>query len=524
MIDDSTLLRRFAEERREADFAELVRRHLGLVYRAALRRTDGDAHLAEDIAQQVFTTLSREAVSVQRHPVLSGWLYLTTRHAAANAMRSETRRRLREQEAQVMNELTSPDNSEADWEKIRPELDRVMDELPERDRHAVLLRYFQNQPFGEIGATLRLSENAARMRVERALERLRELLAKRGVVSTSAALTALLANQAAAAVPNTLAATITSAALVGGAAAAGSIGLITFMTTTKMLSVTGALACIAAGIMLYDGKAVQQVRADLVADQQRCDALQRELRELREQTEVSNQRARTAAAKRDTLQKQLNDMSSAQKAVAASTMTLDEQLMYSDPEYQRRYLERTRLGFRKEYAALYRKLGLTPQQIEAFEAVELNAQQAAIDLRSVLFAQGLAPSDPSHKSLFKTQSVEIKEERDKKLREILGETGLATYKAYDARPRDITATTLALDLYYSGSPLTVDQGAKLDDIIAANSTLEDSRSKTNWENVFNKTNGLLDTPQLEALKKRVEKRKARERMQELMKAHLAGQP
>jgi len=524
MADDFTLLLRFAREGREEDFAEIVRRHLGLVYRAALQRTGGDAHLAEDIAQQVFVTLAREAHAMQSYSVLEGWLYTTTRNAAANAMRTESRRRLREQEAYVMNELTSPDNSEADWDKIRPELDRVMDELPENDRDAVLMRFFSNHSFGEIGAKLRLTDNAARMRVERALEKLRDLLAKRGVVSTSAALTALLANQAAAAVPNTLAATITSAALVGGAAAVGSVGLITFMTTTKMLSITGAVACVAAGLMLYEGHAAQQMRAEQVAGQQRYDALQREMRALREQTEISNHRARIAAAKREALQKQLNDLSSAQKAVAASTMTLDEQLLYSDPEYQRRYLDQRRLRLRQENAALYRKLGLTPQQIVAFEAVDISVQQAAIDLRSALFAQGLALSDPAHKSLFKTQSVEIKEDRDKKLREILGEAGFATFNAYNARPGDITATALALDLYYSASPLTVDQGAKLDDIIAANSTLEDSRSKTNWENVFNQTNGLLDAPQLEALKKRIEKRMARERMQELMKAHLAGQP
>jgi len=278
MADDFTLLLRFAREGREEDFAEIVRRHLGLVYRAALQRTGGDAHLAEDIAQQVFVTLAREAHAMQSYSVLEGWLYTTTRNAAANAMRTESRRRLREQEAYVMNELTSPDNSEADWDKIRPELDRVMDELPENDRDAVLMRFFSNHSFGEIGAKLRLTDNAARMRVERALEKLRDLLAKRGVVSTSAALTALLANQAAAAVPNTLAATITSAALVGGAAAVGSVGLITFMTTTKMLSITGAVACVAAGLMLYEGHAAQQMRAEQVAGQQRYDALQREMR------------------------------------------------------------------------------------------------------------------------------------------------------------------------------------------------------------------------------------------------------
>ena len=58
MADDAELIRRYAEQRSEAAFAELVRRHLGLVYSAALRRLGGDAHGAADVAQVVFVKLA----------------------------------------------------------------------------------------------------------------------------------------------------------------------------------------------------------------------------------------------------------------------------------------------------------------------------------------------------------------------------------------------------------------------------------------------------------------------------------
>src|SRR4051812_2697850 len=89
MPDDAELLCRYARDRAEDAFAELVRRHLDGVYSAALRRVGGDTHLAEDVAQQVFTAAARRAAWLARHPALTGWLYATTRNVAANVVRSE---------------------------------------------------------------------------------------------------------------------------------------------------------------------------------------------------------------------------------------------------------------------------------------------------------------------------------------------------------------------------------------------------------------------------------------------------
>ena len=147
MTPDVELLRNYARTKSEEAFAELVRRHVNLVYSTALRQVGGDAHLAQDVAQTVFTDLARKAASLCRRESLTGWLYTSAHFAAANIVRGEHRRRDREE--QFMREPIHETATAADWEKLRPTLDSVMHELKESDREAVLLRYFENRPFTE---------------------------------------------------------------------------------------------------------------------------------------------------------------------------------------------------------------------------------------------------------------------------------------------------------------------------------------------------------------------------------------
>ena len=168
MIEDAELLRRYAEDKSEVAFAELVQRHLGLVYACALRRVGGNQQLAEDVAQQVFTDVARRATTLARRPVLAGWLFTSTRFAAAKAMRTARRRLEREQKAYIMQQLSQDVTARIDWEKARPVLDDAIGELSDVDREAVLLRYFEGRDFSSVGAKLNLTGNAARMRVERA--------------------------------------------------------------------------------------------------------------------------------------------------------------------------------------------------------------------------------------------------------------------------------------------------------------------------------------------------------------------
>jgi RNA polymerase sigma factor (sigma-70 family) len=243
MTDDSQLLRRYVEERSEAAFTELVNRHVNLVYFAALRRVGGDRHLADDVTQSVFADLARKAASLQDRPVLAGWLYTSTRFAAAQAVRSEQRRRTHEQEAHTMHELHA--EPETNWEQLRPVIDEALDELNDTEREALLLRFFESRPLAEIGARFSLSPDAARMRVDRALDKLRGLLASRGIASTAAALAAIIASQSGLAAPAGLVARVVANVLGrAGAATTAGIGL------WKILA-GGAIAALGIGLVIH---------------------------------------------------------------------------------------------------------------------------------------------------------------------------------------------------------------------------------------------------------------------------------
>ena len=193
-LTDQELLRDYTGRRSEAAFAELVRRHVDFVYSAALRMVR-DAHLAQDVAQGVFVALAQSAPQLTGRPILSGWLHRTTQNLAANTVRSDVRRRAREQEAAAMNELHEPD---AVWEDIAPHLDNALGELSEADRDALLLRYFEGKSAREIAQTLGTSEDAAQKRVAGALEQISQYFQRRGFkTATVAAASAALEHTAA---------------------------------------------------------------------------------------------------------------------------------------------------------------------------------------------------------------------------------------------------------------------------------------------------------------------------------------
>ncbi len=249
MPEDAELLRRYVHARDEAAFAELVRRHVNLVFSAALRQTHGHRDRAEEVTQTVFIDFARKAPTLLGRTVLGGWLYLSVGHAASNLARSESRRRAREQEAHTMNEIDDVPAHDAAWQQVRPEIDAAMRELSERDREAVLLRFFEDRSFPEIGARLALSENAARMRVDRALEKLHALLARRGITSSATALALALSTQAVGAAPAGLAAAATSAALAGATTTSATVLSFLIMSKLKAAVVAGLL--IAAGTVIF---------------------------------------------------------------------------------------------------------------------------------------------------------------------------------------------------------------------------------------------------------------------------------
>jgi|GEM_PF-5926642 len=212
MNSDAELLRAYVEHGAEAAFTAIVERHKGMVYASALRQT-GDAGLAEEITQAVFVVLARKAATLKPGTILSGWLFRATRFATSDALKCERRRTRREQEASLMNPPdTDPDDeSAALWQEIAPVLDESLARLGDKDRHALLLRFFDQKNLAEVGRALGLSEDGARRRVQRALEKLRGLLGKRGVAVPAVVLASALAANAAPAAPATLLVSATAA-------------------------------------------------------------------------------------------------------------------------------------------------------------------------------------------------------------------------------------------------------------------------------------------------------------------------
>jgi RNA polymerase sigma factor (sigma-70 family) len=251
--DDHQLLAEFARAGSEPAFAALVARFVNLVYSTALRST-GNPQNADEITQAVFIILARKAGKLSPRVVLSGWLYQTTRLTAANFMKGELRRRRRENEAAMQSILNEP--TDAAWREIAPLLDEAMDRLGRTDRDAVVLRYFENKSAAEIGAALRLNEETARRRVNRAVEKLRQFFLKRGVDSTAATIGESISVNSIQAAPAALAKTVTAVALTKGAAAGGSAAALAkttllAMKTKTMLTVAASVVVIGAGAYLF---------------------------------------------------------------------------------------------------------------------------------------------------------------------------------------------------------------------------------------------------------------------------------
>jgi len=233
---DTELLRQYAEQDSESAFAALVTRHVNLVYSAAVRKT-GNPHAAEEITQVVFIILAKKARTLRRETVLAGWLYQTARLTAANFLRSEIRRVRREQESSM--QALSPETETEAWPQIEPLLDDAMGRLNEKERNAIVLRFFEGKSFQEIGATFGGSENAAKKRVVHGLEKLRKFFTKRGVTLSSVAIAGTISAHSVQAAPVALAKTVTIIAITKGAAASGSTltlikGALKIMAWTKM--------------------------------------------------------------------------------------------------------------------------------------------------------------------------------------------------------------------------------------------------------------------------------------------------
>ena len=273
-MDDIELLAQYTQRNSEEAFATLVARHVNLVYSVAMRHV-GNAHQAEEITQAVFIILARKARGLSKRTVLSGWLYQTARLTAANFLRAEIRRTHREQEAymQSLSNETEPDS----WPQIAPLLDTAMAGLSDKDRNAIVLRFFDGKTLKDVGVALGASEDAAKMRVNRAVEKLRKFFTKRGLTLSAAAIAGTVSANAVQAAPVGLATTISAAALAGTTAVTAvtiaATKAIAMITLQKTLITATIVAAIGTGI--YEARQASTLRTKVqTLQQQQAEQIQ----------------------------------------------------------------------------------------------------------------------------------------------------------------------------------------------------------------------------------------------------------
>lgn len=268
---DAMLLQRYARQGDEAAFRVLVERYAGLVFRSALRYT-GSAAMAEEAAQNTFALLAQRAAARPGSDHLAGWLHHTACHMARHLMRGERRRTARDSAAAALMDDSSSDH--AQWDAMHEVLDETLQKLPGAEREALLLRYFRGLSLREVGESLHTSEDAARMKIARGLERLRSILARRGITSTTAALSGAFASCAAAAtLPAELAARTAQAALTLPALPASILTTTATMTAKAKITFAAAGALLACTVAIPVGIAREHTLRGRIAEmQQKLDA------------------------------------------------------------------------------------------------------------------------------------------------------------------------------------------------------------------------------------------------------------
>ena len=244
MLDDMQLVREYAQRNSEEAFAALVKRHINLVYSVAMRRVR-DPHLAEEITQVVFIILARKAKSISPKTIIAGWLCHAARNVSARAATLQQRRQIREHEAFMQTALNEPDS--AVWTQIAPHLDAALAQLNQKDHDALVLRFFDKKSFKEVATALDASEDSAKKRVSRAIEKLRRVFAKQGIALSAVTIISAISTHSIQAAPINLATSVTAAAVKGTAATASSLTLLT--TTLKIMTWTKLKTAVVVGII-----------------------------------------------------------------------------------------------------------------------------------------------------------------------------------------------------------------------------------------------------------------------------------
>lgn len=297
-MTDTELLHLFITEDSNAAFAQLTTRHAGLVYAAALRQARSTA-LASDITQAVFLDLARHARKLRADTHLPSWLITVTRRTAVDAIRRESRQRTREQTSAELAAVNAFHDSPSVASDLAPVLDEALDTLSNTDRRAVLLRFFENKSFREVGIHFSTTEASAQKRVSRALEKLRTQLARRGIATSAILLAAQLPLHASTALPATLATTLSAPAFLATATTltttAATFTQTLLMTATQKTVITTALVLAVAGLIV-EGVFIAKQSREIGGYRHEQASYQLQLALLRDQLRTAENAAQNASA------------------------------------------------------------------------------------------------------------------------------------------------------------------------------------------------------------------------------------
>jgi RNA polymerase sigma factor (sigma-70 family) len=436
MNDGRKLLAEYAETGSEAAFQQVVTRYLNLVYSSAVRLVNGDTHLAQDVTQNVFADLARLARTLSKDVMLGGWLHRHTCFVANKTMRTERRRQARERHAMELN--TTEDHAPANLALVAPILDEAINQLGSEDRQAILLRYFEQRDFRSVGEALGGTEEGARKRVHRALDKLHLLLKRRGVMLSATGLGAALGAQAVTAAPAGMAVTVTASALAT-AAASGTVSLtiLQLITMTKLQTgIIGAIALVAAIPLAVQRQTQSQLREENASLRQEVAAIhalraensrlsnlvaqaskpappasedqRHELMKLRGEVGVLRQQAATATS---------NPAAKATGPSALGDLT-------QNPEMAKLIRGQQKAGMTMIYKDFATRANLSKEQTEKLNDLLADNVMTNIEHITAVMRDGKSPAEMDQ--LFRQEDLALQD----KVKNLLGEDAAAQYRDY----------------------------------------------------------------------------------------------
>ncbi len=444
MTDDMALVREYAQHSSETAFAEVVSRNVNLVYSVALRQVR-DPHLAEEVTQAVFIILARKAASLSPRTMLCGWLCRTARFAAADALKAQRRRQHHELEA-CMQSVVNESQPEA-WTQIAPLLETALGQLGQKEHDAIVLRFYQGKDFKQVGAALGTGEGAAKMRVSRAVEKLRRFFTRRGVTLSAAAIAAAVSGNAVQAAPAGLANAVSAvAAAKGGAAGASTLSLVlgalkAMAWTKAKAAITAAAITVLAAATMVTGtygahriatlrnevQALRQHQPGWLALRQQAQALQRErdrATNLLAALRSENAALKSRPAELPKLRGQARRLARENAQMGPSNVF---NKLTATPEGRAHLRDSTRTPVARVYKAFAEQAHLSDEQTQRFN--ELLVDEFMIEVEQVTrLLRDNAPLEEVDR-VFAGQKAAL----DQKVGELIGQEGLVRYQQYDRK-------------------------------------------------------------------------------------------